>query len=223
MAKTVSCSPLYVRASNVSITNSRVNGWVRVESGSLSMVDSEIFSPAGQTGIDGSNYSVLRGDISGGNRQGNCDVNCTVRDSWLHGTRIYPSSQHASGFRLGQHTLLEHNTITCDAAQTSAGGGCSAPITGYPDFAPLHHNTVVNNKIAESPNSAFCAYGGATSGKDYSNDSTNATYIVFRDNVFGRGPTGRCAIYGVISDFASGRTGNVWSNNRFDDGVLISL
>jgi hypothetical protein len=221
-ARTFNCSPLYVQASGVTITNSRVNGYVRVSvGGSLVLTDSEISAPAGQTGIDGSNYTVIRGDIFGGNRQGNCDVNCSIRDSWLHGTRIYPASQHASGFRLGQYTTLTHNVITCEAPQNSSGGGCSAPITGYPDFAPLHHNTVAGNLIPGSPHSAFCAYGGATSGKDYSDDSTNATYIVFRDNVFGRGTTGKCAMYGPISDFAFGRTGNVWSNNRYEDGALI--
>lgn len=223
VGRTIGCGPLYIRAEGVAITNSRVNGWVRVESGSLVMTDSEISSPAGQTGIDGSNYTVTRGDIFGGNRQGNCDRNCTVNASWLHGTRLNPVSQHASGFRMGQYTTLTGNTITCEALQNSSGGGCSAPITGYPDTMPIHHNTVVGNWIPGSPGSAFCAYGGATSGKPYSNDSTNATYVIFKDNVFGRGTSGKCAIHGLISDFAKSRTGNEWVNNRFEDGAVIGV
>ena len=224
VARLVTCSPLSVRAPGVTIADSRVNGVVTVPTGSvgtLVMTDSEIAAPAGQTGIDGSNYTLNRVDVFGGNRQGNCDRNCTVNASWLHGTRLYPASQHASGFRMGQYTTLTGNTITCEAAQNSSGGGCSAPITGYPDTMPIHHNMVVGNWIPGSPHSAFCAYGGNSQGKPYSNDSTNATYVVFRDNVFGRGTTGKCAMYGPISDFASGRTGNVWSNNRYEDGALI--
>jgi len=64
-------------------------------------------------------------------------------------------------------------------------------------------------------------YGGATSGKPYSGDSTNATFIVITDNIFQRGGSGKCATYGPITDFASSRTGNQWARNAWDSGEAV--
>jgi hypothetical protein len=216
---------LNIAAPGVVVSRSKVYGSVsndRVSSRpSFTVRDSEVIAEPGQTNIGDANFVVERSNLHGGNRAVYAASRGTVRDSWIHGTRIYPASQHASGIRMGQYTVLYHNTIACEAKQTPEGGGCSAPITGYPDFAPIHHNTIERNLIVASPTSAFGAYGGNTQGKPYSGDSTNATYIVFRDNVFQRGPTGKCAMYGPISDFSSSRVGNVWQNNRYDTGELI--
>ena len=45
--------------------------------------------------------------------------------------------------------------------------------------------------------------------------------IVFTNNVFSRGPNGKCATYGAITDFDPSRPGNRWENNRWDDGTAV--
>jgi hypothetical protein len=48
-----------------------------------------------------------------------------------------------------------------------------------------------------------------------------ATNIVYRDNVFQRGANRKCAAYGPVTNFDSSAPGNVWSNNRYDDGTIV--
>jgi hypothetical protein len=62
-------------------------------------------------------------------------------------------------------------------------------------------------------NQSYCAYGGSVSAKPYQADN-----IVFRNNVFQRGSTGKCAYHGAITSFDPNRSGNVWANNKYDDG-----
>ena len=125
-----------------------------------------------------------------------------------------------------QNVTLTHNTLACDYAPVGAFPnseiGCSADITGYPDFAPIKNNTIQNNLlVANNKGVGYCAYGGGTGGKPFSNDPTNATNIVFRDNVFQKGANRKCGAYGPVTDFKSGRTGNVWSGNVWDDGTPV--
>ena len=101
--------------------------------------------------------------------------------------------------------------------------GCSADISGYPDFAPINHNTISDNLMGSNNQGiGFCVYGGGTTGKPFSGDPTNATYIVYRNNVFQRGANGKCGAYGPVTSFVTGRTGNVWSGNTWvDDGATV--
>ena len=43
----------------------------------------------------------------------------------------------------------------------------------------------------------------------------------FFENVWQRGPSGFCGRAWILADWGAGRTGNVWSGNRWDDGTLI--
>ena len=96
-------------------------------------------------------------------------------------------------------------------------------MTGYPDFAPINHNTIDGNLFIANPiGLGFCAYGGGTAGKPYSDDPTNATYIVFSNNVFQKGSNGKCGAYGAVTDFDTGGTGNTWFNNLWDDGTPVA-
>ena len=91
-----------------------------------------------------------------------------------------------------------------------------------PDFAPINHNTITNNLIAtNNAGIGFCVYGGGTPGKPYSSDPTNATYVVYRNNVFQRGANGKCGTYGPVTHFVSGRTGNEWTGNIWDNGTTV--
>ena len=168
---------------------------------------------------------MLRTEVVGGQGGIYCRLNCTVQDSWVHGTDLDPNSEwHASAIRVEQHSTLIHNSLACDwTLITNNEIGCSADMTGYPDFAPITHNTMDGNLYVANPvGLGFCAYGGGTATKPYSGDSANATYIVFRNNVFQRGSNSKCGDYGPVTDFLTNRAGNAWQNNRWSDGASVA-
>ena len=225
-AKTVNCD-LSIRATDVVIKRSRINGQIDGGEGtgsSFTVQDSEVVNQAREAChcIGSDNFTVLRTEIRGGNRGVYCRQHCVVADSWIHGSQLL-STQHASAVRVEQYATLRHNTLACTWTGPLANDtGCSADLAGYPDFAPITHNTIIGNLFAANPSGlGYCAYGGASNGKPYSSSPTNATYIVFADNVWQRGSNGMCGTYGPITSFDKTRTGNQWINNRFDDGTVI--
>ncbi len=219
-AKTVNCS-LSINASGVQISRSKVNGSVATYNGSFTMTDSEVNAggSGSATGVGDSNFTVLRSEIYGGNRGGYCDHNCLIQDSWIHG-QIVPSGSgsHSSGLRASQDTVYRHNTIACDAQDNSNGGGCSAAVTMYGDYAPVQRVTIESNLI-KAGSGGYCSYGGSSGGKPYSSGAGNITY---RNNVFERGSNGKCGVWGAITAFDPSRPGNVWTGNVWDDGALVA-
>jgi hypothetical protein len=233
------------------VKNSILNGGI-VQSGSAaftvtdSLVDSGVQYPAcsngscpagiyacGSTtnqttdcGVTGSNFTLTRVEITNSNRAAYCESNCTITDSYFHGTNLWPDKSnlaHASSVREEQGLTLRHNSLHCSYIGPFVNGdiGCSADVTGYPDFAPIKDNTVDGNLFVASPGSSFCMYGGGTAGKPASSDPTNATNQRFTNNVFQRGGNSKCAEYGPVTDFLTGRSGNVWSGNVWDDGTAV--
>lgn len=227
-SKTINCG-LTIQATNVVIKNSRVNGVVATPNGSLAysftITDSEVIAPQAtgieQTGIGEANFTALRVEVTGGNRSVYCRKNCTVQDSWVHGQNIADSPRiHASGIRQSQGATIIHNRIHCSAEDTSSGGGCSANLTGYGDFEPVQSNSIEKNLFVATPSGA-CAYGGS-SGDDGSKPYGHlAQNIIFKDNIFQRGTGGKCGFYFPITDFDDTRPGNIWSNNKWDDGSVL--
>ncbi len=178
-------------------------------------------------GVTGSNFTILRTEIINSNRAAYCTSSCLIQDSYFHGTNLWPDASnkaHASSVREEQNLTLRHSTIHCSYTGPFVNGdiGCSADLTGYPDFAPIKNNTIDGNLFMASAGSAFCAYGGATSGKPFSSDPTNATNQKFTNNVFQRGGTRKCGSAGPVVSFDSSRTGNVWSGNVWDDGTAVA-
>lgn len=226
-SKVVNCD-LVIKANNVVVKNSKVVGSVYTPDGatnySFRIEDSELSHPEitnwGRTMVGEANFTVLRSEITGGNRGIYCRKNCTVQDSWIHGTRV-TGTLHASAIRVSQDAKLIHNTIHCDV-QDSGEAGCSANMTGYPDFEPVKNNTVERNLFKATPG-GYCAYAGATGSKPYSTAADNATNIVFKDNVFEKGTaSGKCGWWGPVTDFAAERSGNIWTNNKWDDGSVLN-
>ena len=178
-------------------------------------------------GVNGSNFTILRTEIINTNRAAYCGSNCLIQDSYFHGTNLWPdpsNGAHASSVRMEQGLTLQHNSIHCSFTGPFNNGdiGCSADLTGYPDFAPIKNNTIDANLFVASPKSGFCAYGGATPDKPYSGDPTNATNQKFTNNVFQRGGNRKCGSYGAVTSFDRTRTGNVWSGNIWDDGTAVA-
>lgn len=197
----------------VTITNSSIVGTVRVRgAGHLTISDSNIAAPYNQSGFLTSGSGGLTGrrlEITGGNRSGFCDP-CDLRDSFVHAQETELPA-HASGIRASQHSTLVHNTLWCEPQN------CSANLTGYPDFEPTLDWLIAANLFMSGSGPTFCAFGGNTSGKPYSDDPTNATDIRFVDNVFKRDLQPQCGALGSIVAFASDHEGNVWEGNRWAD------
>lgn len=216
---------LIIEAPNVTISRSKIIGtivnYANSAGYSFTISDSEV--DAGNragTGIGDVNFTATRVHVYGGNRGIHCENTCTVADSYVHGQFTdVTGTFHESGIRMGQNAVIRHNTIACDAPEVPPDAGCSADLTGYGDFAPVQNNLIESNLFKASTGS-FCAYGGSSAGKPYSNQANN---IRFRDNVFERGPNGRCGFYGPITDFDVTRPGNVWVGNVWDDGTPVRL
>ena len=219
-AKTINCS-LDIRANGVSVTRSVVNGTVSSSTGSsftVSDSDINVGAQAG-TGIGDANFVATRVEITGGNRSVNCSENCTVQDSYVHGqftdsTGVY----HESGIRMGAGSTIRHNTIACTAPDVAPDAGCSAALTGYGDFAVVQNNVIDGNQFLAG-SGGYCSYGGSTTGKPYSAGVNN---IRFTNNVWQRGSGGKCGFWGPITSFDSSAPGNVWSNNKWDDGTTVA-
>jgi len=220
-AKAINCS-LDIQAQGVVISRSKINGTVANDwdsTASFTIRDSEV--NAGNnlgTGIGNVNYTALRVHVTGGNRSMNCDNACTIRDSYVHGQfRDDTGLAHESGIRMSNHTVLRHNTIACDAPDVPPDAGCSADLTGYGDFAVVENNLIERN-LFKASTGGYCAYGGSSPDKPYSNGVNN---ISFLNNVFERGENGKCGVWGPITSFDSEAPGNTWSGNVWGDGGTV--
>ena len=217
---------LEIGGANVTVRNSKILGTIttldeQFPKASLTL-DSVTIDGHGVEGksAEGTNITVRHSEITGSASGGVC-ASCTVEDSWFHDEWIPPTSlDHMSAYRMDRHTTLRHNTLSCDFDPTGMNpeAGCSAGLTGYPDFNAVEFNTVDRNLLVANAKSAFCAFGGSSNGKPFSG-STN--HIAFTDNVFQKGANGTCGSYGPITDFDRNAPGNVWSGNRWDDGTSL--
>jgi len=217
-----SCGAIYINANNVVITSSLLP---RIDANaggtySVSVTDSTV---NGGTWSDGTfmgyNITVLRSNIYGGKDGVHCAGSCSVTDSWLHGQYVNGGT-HNQAFLTngGSNMVLRHNTLHCTAVNNSSGGGCTADVSLFGDFAPVSNVTVENNLLkANSDGNGYCAYGGYQPTKAYP-IATNIKYI---NNVFEHGTNGQCGVWGPITSFQTTATGNTWSGNAYTDGVAI--
>ncbi len=227
-AKTIDCD-LLIRAANVTITRSKINGSVATEEDStgysFAISDSEIdIGQRAGTGIGAVNFTATRVHVYGGNRSINCWHDCTVTDTYVHGQfEDLTGTFHESGMRMGQSATFRHNVVICDAPNVPPDGGCSADLTGYGDFGPVQNNTIDKNLFGATTG-GYCTYGGSSQGKPFSNDTN---HIVFTSNVWQRGTTPSdhgeyvCGYYGSNTSFDEALPGNVWTDNKYDDGTPV--
>ncbi len=221
-AKEVRCA-LDIRASGVSITRSLIMGTVAIDAGragaSFSISDSTVDAGSQEgTGIGERDFVARRVHVKGGNRSINCYLKCTVEDSYVHGQfRDATGRAHESGIRMGSDSTLRRNTIVCDAPDVAPDAGCSASLTGYGDFDVVQRNLIEGNYFPGT-SGGYCAYGGSTRGKPFSAGVNNIRFI---NNVFGRGSSGNCGVWGPITSFDSNAPGNVWSGNTWTDGKPV--
>jgi hypothetical protein len=228
-SKEINCQIL-VRANNLLIKNSHLTGGVsglESDGASFTIEDSNLDNgTCVNCSVDGWNFTIKRTEITGSNRAAYCMHVCRIENSWLHQTMLDSYGEaHASAVRAEQYVSLYHNVLACDYTGpfNNPEVGCSADMSGYPDFAPIHNNTIDSNLFGANPQGlGYCAYAGGTQTKPYSNDPLNATNIVFKNNVFQRGSNGKCGTWGAITAFIAGRTGNQWTNNKWSDGTTVN-
>ena len=222
-AKRVDCWPLQIEARGVVITRSLITGSVSAEEvgiGSFTITDSEVHVGDSEgTAIGAARFTATRVHVTGGNRSVNCFLDCTIVDSYVHGQfRDDTGRAHESGIRMGSNAVIRGNTIACDAPNVPPDAGCSAALTGYGDFAAVRNN-VIDANLFIGGSGGYCAYGGSTAGKPYSSGTRD---IRFTNNVWQRGESGNCGFWGPITSFDSDAPGNVWRNNRWEDGTPVA-
>lgn len=212
---------LRIRARDVVITNSRILGTVILrdteEDHSFTITDSELVAGARMgTVLGNGHFTAERLEITGGGRSVFCSVDCTIEHSWVHGQAgdTEEEKAHLSGIRMGQDTTIRFNTIVCEGERIPPASGCSAALTGYGDFRPVQNNLIEGN-LFKSGTASFCAFGGSTRDKPFSDDVRDIRFI---NNVFQRDENGSCGIHAPIEAFDEGAPGNVWEGNVWDDG-----
>ena len=158
--KTVNCA-LGIRAANVTIKNSRINGTVILDTDSpgssawsLTLQDSEV--DAGQvqlSAVGWGNLKVIRSNVHGGQTSVQCEensVSCLVQDSYLHGQYL-PSNEpwHLGGFLSdgGRNITLQHNFIVCDQPVNAVSEGCTGDVNLIPNFAPINGALIERNLL----------------------------------------------------------------------------
>jgi len=225
----VNCQQLTIRVPGVVIKNSRINGniWMDQDftpSGSFTLTDSEVDAGKYQVpAICCGNYTVIRVNSHGGQNGGQCEngaTYCIVRDSYLHGQYVPPGGNwHLGGFLSdgGTPGQLIHNTVACDRPAENDDGSCTGDINLIPNFGTMSDWLVEGNFLKASSDLSFCTYGGEKSTSAY----PHGDHVVYRDNVFERGPNRKCGAYGPVTGFNVGGVGNVWTGNVWDDGTPV--
>jgi Domain of unknown function (DUF4082) len=220
-----SCSAILVKAPNVVIRNSLLPRVDATAGGnaSVTVTDSTVKAGSWSDGaVWGYNITASRLDVTGGQHSFHCAGNCTVTDSWLH-DQYNPAggAYHNNAFITngGSNMVVRHNTLACTPTLNSSNGGCTADVSLFGDFESVTHVTVDNNLLkANNSSISYCAYGGYQPTKAFK----VSTFIVFTNNVFERGANRKCGVYGPVTSFQTGATGNQWSGNKWDDGTTLN-
>ena len=210
-------------APNVTIRNSRINGYVMLYDGaSLTIVDSLVDNGTNVNlpGVGPHSITMKRTEVRGGAQSVACKWDCDIRDSWLHGQYMHPTQPvHGDGFLANEanNVTLIHNTLACDSEPNGSGGACSAGLAMYGDWGPVQNVLVQGNLFKASP-AGYCMYGGELrkQGKEY-----GAQNVDVIGNVFELGGNGKCGLYGAATGKATDAE-STWSNNRFVDGTAVN-
>lgn len=242
---------LYISAGNgthspntpcITIKNSWVKGTVFSDSSSAGPVliqDTEIDSDGDLPYIENAgryNYFMYRINSHGGQGVLKCAAYCEAKDNWVHGMTVGKAYHYnavgGNGMEAGSF-LVDHNWLSCGDWESVQPGiendaGCSAVIGFYGDFAPIRNITINRNFLKSTYDmsasgifrqAGYCLNPGYYVGKP----NPNPTNMTITDNIFARGGSGKCGVYGPtnsLNKVGAGAT-NIWSGNRYEDGVAI--
>lgn len=209
------CGVLFVKA-NVTFTRSIIMGTILADQNlnwkitlDQSFVDGKQYKGAAVSNV---NLHITNTEIRGAAASVQCSAHCYVKDSWLHGQYApVGAGWHDDAFITNgaDDMTLIHNRIVCDEGH----GACSGDVFLAADFARVTHVTVDNNLIGADANVQYCAWGGS--------NRLGSDHISYTNNVFQRGANRKCGKYGPVTLFDPAGAGNIWTNNRWDDGALV--
>ncbi|HEX2244541.1 MAG TPA: hypothetical protein VHK27_15070 [Gammaproteobacteria bacterium] len=174
-------------------------------------------------GVGFGNLEIYRCQISNANNCINIGSNLILRDSYVFNPYLPPgSADHINPIFHGGGGNLQiyHTTFWAPIPDNQNGGGVSTNLSLFPDFAPVYDVTIENCFIRYT----YGAYGvslGWNPGKDFNDHPLNGTNIVFRNNVFERGPSGVCGAIGPVTSWPFGRPGSVFEGNTYEDGEPV--
>lgn len=206
--KTITCAPLEIRATGVTIQGSKINGAVYVGAQDdsdpagtgatrVTVLDSEIdasstpdFRP-----ISSSHFVVKRSYLHGSYSGAECHNACKIKRSYVTG-----SGTHASGMRILRNGKLKHNTIWCEPLPGLVDGGCSGNLTMYEEFGVPQNNVVKHNYFPGGSFYFSLKFNGEDNGR-----------IRIIDNVFGKAQAGN-------TDDWDAKPSNVWTGNEMTSG-----
>lgn len=210
-------------SSSLTITNSEINGTINNDTpssdgkqGQLTVVDTTINGGSQEIADIGTNNAVITGDnISGGQHGVSAEgPDVTVSDTYIHDLYMGNSlgwHQNAIFDDSGSNLTANHDSLSCNP-----GAGCTADFGMIADDS--FSNVTLNDSllVANDQTVGFCAYPGP----DETVKPGTISDVTITNNVFQRGPNGKCGIYGPVYSWSG--TGNTWSGNTWDDGTTLS-
>lgn len=210
-----------VRANNVHITRSLINGQIEAYSGSSGQQSGLVISDTtincgcqsnGSNGtpaaIEEANYTLLRVNLSNSGHGAAVKTNVTIQDSYIHGLGGN-TQDHKDGIYAGDGTnvTIRHNNIECNDGSSA---GCTSAIGLLTDFSDITFYVIDNNLL--NTIGSYCFYGSGGPQKQFSSNN-----ITFTNNHFGRKNYPNCGFYGPVTYFDVTKPGMVWSGNVWDD------
>lgn len=228
----------------VKVMNSKMMGISYSDSindGPVVIQDSEIDSDGDLGAFENAgryNFFTYRVNSHGGQGVLKCAAYCETKDNWVHGMTLggqpgyHYNAIGGNGMEAGSW-IIDHNWASCgdwESIDPNVGSdaGCSAVIGFYGDFDPIRNITVNRNHLESTYDisanginrqAGYCINPGYYGGKPY----PNPTNMTITDNIFGKGLSGKCGVFGPansLNKVGQGGT-NVWSGNRYDDGTVI--
>ena len=132
-----------------------------------------------------------------------------IEDNYVHDL-AYTTGDHVNGIvsDAGDHLglTIEHNTVFTGVSQTDA-------IALFEDFGAQFDATITDNLLAGGD---YTVYGGANPGR------WTPSNIIITDNRFARAYFPNAGFYGPDAAVITGRNGDAWSGNIWDDtGITI--
>jgi hypothetical protein len=212
---------IVVLGQNVTIKDSMINGTVHTDgSGSVLIEDTTINGGSNHSeSVGGANLTVIQDNIYGDQHEVHCYSNCEVENSWLHNNyNGLALGWHENGFFNdgGSNFTLIHNSVYCV-------GGCTGDITFIPD-GNVSNATVSKNLLVATMYASYCLYPSSDPGYK----PGIMTHMVVTDNVFQRGPNGKCAMFGPVYGWDrpsetpdSDGYGNAWYGNMWNNGQAL--
>lgn len=201
-----------------------VSGTIRVTANNVTIKRSRIRAAGGGNAVitqaaGYSNLQVIDCEIDGLGNSSNgvaCRENGLVLRCHIYGT--------SDGVRPWHHTTVQDSYIYLRAP---AGAHSDGVQTFGANYVKVLHNWIdigVDNVTAcvfiDNGSHSITVQNNHFEGGSYTLYA-NSTNLVITDNVFGQAHNAKCGKYGAVTGWNGSATGNVWSNNKFEDGTPV--